>query len=300
MRLQRTTRCAARWHSGGRCSCHVRARRRTRKRAAGRRAAGPKPTLEIYGFAHGSTCDRRLQAEQSGLVRRQPRRRKLPAFDERVRRRTATFYRACGRAASACRATTADRARRREDDVRVRAVRHRRRRRPDHVPPAPRLRRVGQFGAGQTGSPFMDSDVFPNSLEYWGPNGHGVLPQRAGALDADHDGDTNADARARDGRAPAATPASTRTASSCRTSGRASRCPTSPAHYRLGRNVGLRASSAASLRLRSNGTTCSTTRSTCAGSATGLGHQPQLERQVRRRTTCSACSSCTARASRTT
>lgn len=29
----------------------------------------------------------------------------------------------------------------------------------------------GQIGAGQTWSPFMDPDVFPNSLEYWGPNG---------------------------------------------------------------------------------------------------------------------------------
>jgi outer membrane DcaP-like protein len=30
---------------------------------------------------------------------------------------------------------------------------------------------LGAFGAGQTWSPFMDIDVFPNSLEYWGPNG---------------------------------------------------------------------------------------------------------------------------------
>jgi hypothetical protein len=30
---------------------------------------------------------------------------------------------------------------------------------------------VGAFGAGQTWSPFMDPDVFPNSLEYWGPTG---------------------------------------------------------------------------------------------------------------------------------
>ncbi|HMK29623.1 MAG TPA: DcaP family trimeric outer membrane transporter [Terriglobales bacterium] len=30
---------------------------------------------------------------------------------------------------------------------------------------------LGQFGAGQTSSPFMDIDVFPNTLEYWGPNG---------------------------------------------------------------------------------------------------------------------------------
>jgi DcaP outer membrane protein len=30
---------------------------------------------------------------------------------------------------------------------------------------------LGHIGAGQTWSPFMDPDVFPNSLEYWGPNG---------------------------------------------------------------------------------------------------------------------------------
>jgi len=30
---------------------------------------------------------------------------------------------------------------------------------------------IGQFGAGQTWSPFMDPDVFPNTIEYWGPNG---------------------------------------------------------------------------------------------------------------------------------
>ena len=30
---------------------------------------------------------------------------------------------------------------------------------------------LGQFGVGQTWSPFMDIDVFPNSVEYWGPTG---------------------------------------------------------------------------------------------------------------------------------
>jgi len=30
---------------------------------------------------------------------------------------------------------------------------------------------LGKLGAGQTWSPFMDIDVFPNSIEYWGPNG---------------------------------------------------------------------------------------------------------------------------------
>ena len=30
---------------------------------------------------------------------------------------------------------------------------------------------MGAFGAGQYWSPFMDIDVFPNTIEYWGPNG---------------------------------------------------------------------------------------------------------------------------------
>jgi hypothetical protein len=30
---------------------------------------------------------------------------------------------------------------------------------------------LGHWGAGQTWSPFMDPDVFPNSIEYWGPSG---------------------------------------------------------------------------------------------------------------------------------
>ncbi len=30
---------------------------------------------------------------------------------------------------------------------------------------------LGKVGAGQTWSPFMDIDVFPNTLEYWGPTG---------------------------------------------------------------------------------------------------------------------------------
>ncbi len=30
---------------------------------------------------------------------------------------------------------------------------------------------LNAFGAGQTWSPFMDPDVFPNSIEYWGPTG---------------------------------------------------------------------------------------------------------------------------------
>lgn len=29
---------------------------------------------------------------------------------------------------------------------------------------------LGKWGVGQTVSPFMDMDIFPNSIEYWGPN----------------------------------------------------------------------------------------------------------------------------------
>jgi hypothetical protein len=30
---------------------------------------------------------------------------------------------------------------------------------------------LGHFGAGQTNSPFMDGSTFPNTIEFWGPNG---------------------------------------------------------------------------------------------------------------------------------
>src|SRR5262249_33114004 len=30
---------------------------------------------------------------------------------------------------------------------------------------------LGQFGAGQNWSTFVDTDAFPNTVEYWGPNG---------------------------------------------------------------------------------------------------------------------------------
>ena len=43
---------------------------------------------------------------------------------------------------------------------------------------------LGPIGAGQTWSPFMDPDVFPNSLEYWGPNGMVFLPQCPAAIHA--------------------------------------------------------------------------------------------------------------------
>jgi hypothetical protein len=46
---------------------------------------------------------------------------------------------------------------------------------PDEGNTAMRLRHayaeLGKFAVGQTNSPFMDGDVFPNTVEYWGPTG---------------------------------------------------------------------------------------------------------------------------------
>ena len=82
------------------------------------------------------------------------------------------------------------------------------------------------FGAGQTWSPFMDPDVFPNQLEYWGPTGMVVLPERPDPLDADTRR-RRALHRARAARGQRRRRASTRTASRSRTSRSGSRCPTS-------------------------------------------------------------------------
>ena len=35
---------------------------------------------------------------------------------------------------------------------------------------------MGQFGAGQTWCLFMDPNVYPNTIDYWGPDGMIFLP----------------------------------------------------------------------------------------------------------------------------
>ena len=49
-----------------------------------------------------------------------------------------------------------------------------------------------QFGAGQTNSQFMDVDVFPNVLDYWGPNGMLFLRNAQVFWEPYRDGDSNA------------------------------------------------------------------------------------------------------------
>jgi hypothetical protein len=49
-----------------------------------------------------------------------------------------------------------------------------------------------QIGGGQTNSQFMDVDVFPNSLEYWGPNGMLFVRNPQIFYEVFRDGDSNA------------------------------------------------------------------------------------------------------------
>ena len=91
-------------------------------------------------------------------------------------------------------------------------------RRTDHDPSAPCVGTVGKIGGGQTNSQFMDVDVFPNTLEYWGPNGMLFFRNVAGVLGTDREGRRHEPATSPSRRrARAATPACTPTASNCRT-----------------------------------------------------------------------------------
>ena len=108
---------------------------------------------------------------------------KLPAYAERVRRGRPLLRR---RPAEPARrqGLHPDRPRRDQDDLRVRAVRHRRRRRPDDVPPAPRLRRARADRRRPDLEPVHGPRRLPELDRVLGPERHGVLPQRAAALDA--------------------------------------------------------------------------------------------------------------------
>src|SRR5262249_35754937 len=48
------------------------------------------------------------------------------------------------------------------------------------------------IGAGMTNSQFMDADVFPNSIEYWGPNGMLFLRNPQVFVEVYRNGDSNA------------------------------------------------------------------------------------------------------------
>ena len=105
----------------------------------------------------------------------------MPSALRRYRQTKVSSAVTASRASASSKAASASKARcrpvkatRRSLQVRVRPVRHRRRAGQTTF----RLRHAygewGPFLAGQTNSLFMDSDVFPNTIDYWGPRGHGL------------------------------------------------------------------------------------------------------------------------------
>ena len=86
---------------------------------------------------------------------------------------------------------------------------------------------LGKFGAGQTWSPFMDPDVFPNSLEYWGPTGMVFFSNLQVRWMPFHGNRSLTLALERPGAS--GDQGFTRIGLSCRTFGPGSRCPISPA-----------------------------------------------------------------------
>ena len=169
----------------------------------------------------------------------------------------------------------------RQRPVRVRLVRHRRGRRPDHDPPAPRVGTVeAHSAAAMTNSPFMDADVFPNSLEYWGPNGMLFFRNAQVFYESFNDGSSNARIAVEAPGASGDGGVSLPIASSSRTSKRVSRRLTSPATIASG-GSGATSSSAARCATSSTTTCCRTTPFNLSGQRLGLGHRRQHQRQAR-------------------
>ena len=152
-------------------------------RHGGRAAAQapPKPSFEIYGFAMLDIGHdfKQIDPNWSDTMRVT----KLPSFENQFGEDHSTFA-GVRQSRLGVQVLDADRARRAEDHVRVRAVRHRRGRRADDVPPAPRLRRARRVRRRPDLEPVHGSRRLPELARVLGPDRHGVLPQRAGPLDA--------------------------------------------------------------------------------------------------------------------
>ena len=181
-----------------------RARTRARRRAptpapAPRRRTRPpkpeeKPTaghLRRGDARHGLPDEaerpelvRRGAADEAAVLRR-PVRRGRPL----LRRRPSEPPRVQG--------LHADEPGRAQDDLRVRAVRHRRRRRPDDVPPAPRLGRARPDRGGPDVEPVHGPRRLPELDRVLGAERDGLLPQRAVPVDAVAEGRLELHDRAR-------------------------------------------------------------------------------------------------------
>ena len=161
-------------------------------RAGQRRAEAEPRDLRLRDARHGP----RLQADQPELVRHDARRPSCRR-SRTSSARTAARSPACARAASACRASTptdAGRAARRTFEFELFGTG------VDEGQTTFRLRHAyGELGAVRRRpdlEPVHGHRRVPQLARVLGTDRHGVLPQRAGALDADQ-GDTQRDARAR-------------------------------------------------------------------------------------------------------
>ena len=241
-----------------------------------RRAAPAQPDRSRASRSTASRCSTsaRLHADQPELVRHAAPhqaaliRGRVRRGPQHVRRRPAEPP---GRAID-----HADGPRRPEDDLRVRAVRRGRGRRADDLPPPPRLWRAGAIRGGAVVEPVHGSGRLPELVEYLGTDRHGVLPQRAGPLDANPRQVTRFAARA--------ARRERRLGRLCRPRGAATSIrarfplPDFSGAYKYRTGLGLRSGPPACSG-RSSGTTSSTINSTSRATP-GVGHQPQLEPQA--------------------
>ena len=129
----------------------------------------PKPRMEIYGFAMLDMGYDFKQVNPDWFDVLRPT--KLPSFSERVRReRQLLGERAADplrRSRAICRRSWGEV----KTDFEFELFGVRRGRGADDHPPAPGLGRARLPSAPGRRSVFMDRDVFPNSVEYWGPTG---------------------------------------------------------------------------------------------------------------------------------
>ena len=228
-----------------------------------------------------------MRVDQAALLRERVRRGR-----QHVRRRPADR-------ASACGASTPTALGELKTHVRVRAVRHRRRRRARRpsacaTPTASSARSA----RASTGARSWTSTSSPTRIEYWGPTGM-VFFRNVQVRWMPIKGDSQltlalerpgASADQRHLRRPHRARGRHR---------RASRCPTSPANYRKGGDWGY-VEAAGILRQMKWDDTERRRRSTSPASATGWGINLSSNLKVTEQRRRSACSSCSARASRTT
>jgi DcaP outer membrane protein len=136
--------------------------------AAKRQARDTATKIEVYGFAQADAIYQFKQSNPDWFDTNRPSR--LPAFDDEFGRDGRTWISArqskIGVKATIPTSGPDIKAVFEWDLFGVGADEGQFTIRPRHI-----WGQWGQFGAGQTNSVFMDVDIFPNTLEYWGPNG---------------------------------------------------------------------------------------------------------------------------------